>query len=104
MRTYQVQFSPEFADQLEAVYEFVAEAASSSEIARRYTEAIVVYCEGLCASPHRGTRRDEIRPGLRITNYKGNAVIAFTVDDADGLVLVLGLFYAGQDWQAYLGS
>jgi plasmid stabilization system protein ParE len=45
--------------------------------------------------PHRGTQRDDIRPGLRVTNYKKRAVIAFAVDD--GRVSILGVFYGGQD-------
>lgn len=38
------------------------------------------YCEGLRTIPHRGTMRDDVRPGLRITNYKKRAVIAFDVE------------------------
>lgn len=62
-----------------ALYGYIAEAASAN-IAARYTEAIVNYCESLCTFPHRGTMRDDVRPGLRITNYKKRAVIAFEVD------------------------
>jgi plasmid stabilization system protein ParE len=76
---YQVVFSPEALAQLEALYSYVAQAASP-DIANRYTNAIVTYCEGLLTFPLRGTRRDDIRPGLRITNYKKRAVIAFAVD------------------------
>lgn len=32
--------------------------------------AMVAYCESLQDFPHRGTRRDDVRPGLRVTNYK----------------------------------
>ena len=48
----------------------------------------------------RGTQRDDIRPGLRVTNYKGRAVIALTVD-ADR-VSILGVFYGGQDYETVL--
>jgi len=48
----------------------------------------------------RGTQRDDVRPGLRVTNYKGRAVIAFTVD-ADR-VSILGVFYGGQDYETVL--
>jgi len=33
--------------------------------------------------PIRGVQRDDIRPGLRITNYKRRAVIAFAVSDEE---------------------
>lgn len=46
----------------------------SPGVALRYTRAIIEYCEGMRTVPHRGTRRDDIRPGLRITHYKGRAM------------------------------
>jgi plasmid stabilization system protein ParE len=50
--------------------------------------------------PLRGTCRDDIRPGLRITNYKKRTVIAFNVDAE--LVSIIGVFYAGQDYETDL--
>ncbi|WP_244137465.1 type II toxin-antitoxin system RelE/ParE family toxin [Burkholderia pyrrocinia] len=41
-----------------------------------------------------------IRPGLRITNYKGSAIIAFAV--IGEVVYVIGVFYGGQDYEAVL--
>ncbi|MBK5938301.1 type II toxin-antitoxin system RelE/ParE family toxin [Halochromatium roseum] len=97
--SHRVVFSPEAEDQLVALYRYIADAASP-EIAARYTEAIVSYCEGLRTFPHRGTQRDDIRPGLRVTNYKKRAVIAFAVDD--DIISILGVFYGGQDYEAAL--
>ena len=56
---YSVVFAPEAEEQLAALYEYIA-AAASPDIALRYTEAIVSYCESLSISPHRGTIRDDI--------------------------------------------
>ena len=70
--------------------------------ALRYTEAIVAYCEGLTTVPHRGTRRDDTRSGLRTTNYESRAVIAFAVDDAAMLVTIIGVYYGGQDYESIL--
>lgn len=96
---YRVIFSPEAEEQLAALYNYIA-AAASHNIAARYTEAIVSYCESLQTFPHRGTMRDDVRPGLRITNYKKRTVIAFDVD-AD-LVSIIGVFYGGQDYETIL--
>ena len=83
--TYRVVFSPEAEEQLAALYGYIT-AAASPEIAARYTEAIVAYCEGLRIFPQRGTMRDAAqRPGPRITNYKKRAVIAFDADTTPGL-------------------
>ena len=96
---YTVVFTPEAESQLTALYRYIAQAASA-EVAQRYLEAIVVYCEGLQSSPYRGSQRDDIRPGLRVTNYKGRCVVAFAVTDK--LVSVIGVFYGGQDYEKVL--
>ncbi|MCO4892837.1 type II toxin-antitoxin system RelE/ParE family toxin [Cupriavidus sp. WGtm5] len=101
MRTYPVVFAPEFVEQLEDLYDYVAEAASPY-IAARYTDAIVEYCESLSTFPHRGTLRDDVRPWLRITHYKKRAVIAFAVDTDK--VSIIGLFYGGRDYETMLNE
>jgi len=48
----------------------------------------------------RGTMRDDVRPGLRITNYKKRAVIAFAAQAE--MVCIIGIFYGGQDYETVL--
>ncbi|MEH6350396.1 MULTISPECIES: type II toxin-antitoxin system RelE/ParE family toxin [unclassified Pseudomonas] len=96
---YSVDFVPEALEQLAALYSYIA-TASSPETAQRYTNAIVTYCEELRTFPHRGNQRDDIRPGLRITNYRKRTVIAFVVDAEQ--VSILGVFYGGQDFEVAL--
>lgn len=96
---YRVVFAPEAVAQVEGLSRFIALAAGPA-VASRYTNAIVTYCEGLQTFPLRGTRRDDIRPGLRITNYKKRAVIAFTVE-ADR-VSIIGVYYGGQNYEQVL--
>ncbi len=98
---YTVVFTPEAEEQIAALYHYIAQAASP-DIAQRYTEAIITYCEGLHIFPHRSHARDEIRPGLRVTNYKGRCVIAFDV--AAETVSIIGVFYGGQDYETLLLS
>ena len=98
---YTVVFTPEAQEQLVALYRYIASAASP-EVAERYTGVIVTQCEELRTFPHRGTSRDDIRPGLRVTNYRGRAVIAFDVSAE--LISVIGVFYGGQDYASLLRS
>lgn len=84
--SYRVIFSPEAAEQLAA----------------RYAEAIVSYCAKWASSPIRGIMRDDVRPGLRITNYKKRTAIAFAVDAETEQVSIIGLFYGGQDYKTIL--
>lgn len=99
--SYTVIFSPDAEEQLAALYNYIADAASP-DIAARYTEAIVTHCESLNVFPVRGTAREDVRPGLRITNYKKRIVIAFTVDESAKQVSVIGFFYGGQNYETLL--
>lgn len=96
---YRVVFSPEAQEQLVELYRYIAEAALPA-VAARYTDAIVSYCECLCMFPLRGTKRDDVRPGLRITHYRKRTVIAFDVDTER--VAIIGVFYGGQDYESIL--
>ncbi len=96
---YRVIFSPEAEEQLSELFHYIA-AAASPGIAERYINAIITYCETLDTFPLRGAKRDDIRPGLRVTNYKGRTVIAFDVDAQQ--VSIIGVFYGGQDYETAL--
>lgn len=103
MKTYCVAFAPEAEQNLVELYAYIAEHGSPT-VAQRYTEAIIEYCEGLANFAHRGTRRDDIRPGLRVTNYKRRAVIAFEVNEGSETVTILGVYYGGRDYESALGD
>ena len=96
-----VVFTPEAQDQLVELYRYIADAASS-EVAARFTDTIVTFCEDLAAFPHRGTARDDIRPGLRTVGFRRRVIIAFAV--LDHAVVVIGVFYGGRDYEAILND
>lgn len=97
--SFRVVFSPEAQEQLMELYRYIA-VAVSPDMAAQYTEAIVSYCESLRTFPLRGTQRDDVRQGLRITNYRKRTVIAFDVNT--GVVSIIGIFYGGQDYETAL--
>lgn len=96
---YTVVYTPEAQNQLRAIYRYIAKEASPA-IAQRFTDAIVDHCDRFRELPARAVRRDDIRPGLHITNYRGRVVIAFAVEDTE--VWIIGVFYAGQDYESIL--
>ncbi len=97
--SYTVVFTPEAEAQLIELYGYIA-AEASPEIAARFTDGIVTYCESLRTFPARGNRRDDIRLGLRVTSYRKRVAIAFHVDE--DRVNIIGVFYGGQDYEAAL--
>lgn len=81
------------------IYRWIAEKATPI-IAEGFTGAIVDYCEKLETFPERGTRRDDLRPGLRTIGFHHRVTIAFVVED--NTVTIIGIFYGGQDIEAAL--
>jgi plasmid stabilization system protein ParE len=101
--TWSVQLSRRARDQLVALHAYLGEAASPG-VADRYTDGLLEYCGSLVVFPERGVRRDDIRPGLRITNFRGRTMIAFFVDDAVQRVVILGIFQAGRNYESVLSD
>lgn len=99
--SYKVRFSPEALDQLAAIEDHITEAGSP-DVAARYVDAIVTYCEGLRTFPERGTKRDDLLAGLRVTSFRRRVVIAFLVDLQAQAVSIVGVFYGGQDYEGRL--
>jgi len=91
---YKVIFAPEAEAQLTALYRYLASEASP-DVADHFIGAILDRCERLENFPHRGTPRDDLRPGLRTLSFRRRVTIAYAVDE--GQVAILGIFYGGQD-------
>jgi toxin ParE1/3/4 len=63
-----------------------------------FVERVEAYCLAFDLAAERGTRRDDIRPGLRVVGFERVLALAFTVDD--GSVTFLRIFQAGRNWQS----
>ena len=67
---HRVVFAPEARDDL---------ARIARRVPARALATIETWCEGLADEPERGTRRDDLFPGLRILGFEGRAAIAFHI-------------------------
>ena len=101
MNRYRVVFQQEALEDLEELYDFIADAGSP-ENAASFTESIVSFCESFADFPQRGTARDDLRPGLRTVGYRKRVVIAFAI--IDETVAIIGIFYGGRDHERVLGA
>jgi toxin ParE1/3/4 len=88
-----VVFSPEAQNDLLDLYEYIADHSSSAR-ALRYIERIEKMCNALNFMPERGTRREDLRPGLRVTGFEHRVLIAFQVRPES--VAILRLLYGGR--------
>ena len=81
-----VVFAPAALGDLRSIGAYVSVMAGP-ERAFAYVNRIEAYCRGFAIHPHRGTRRDDVRPGLRAVGFERRVTIAFPA----GRELVRGL-------------
>jgi toxin ParE1/3/4 len=91
---HEVVFAPEARDDLLGLYEYIATHSNAAR-AHSFARRIVDYCQSLAMFPERGTRRDELRPGLRTIGYRRRVTIAFHV--IPDRVIIDRILYAGRD-------
>jgi toxin ParE1/3/4 len=95
---YSVVFTPEAEAQILRLFFHLVEVASP-EVASRFTDKVMAHCETLETFPERGTRRDDLRPGLRIIGFRRRVSIVFDV--TEDKVTIHGIYYGGQNFEAY---
>jgi toxin ParE1/3/4 len=86
-----VIFTPLAERNINSLHEYIAEH-TSEERADGYVGRIVDFCNGLSTFPLRGTQRDDLLSGLRVTGFERRVTIAFIVT-ADA-VLIEGISMA----------
>lgn len=91
---YEVVFAPEAQQDLLHIYDFITDH-SEPQRALNYVEQIMTYCTEFSTFPERGTRYDDIRPGLRTVAFKSRVTIAFHV--GKDTVTIDRILYAGRD-------
>src|SRR6266851_5845686 len=78
MKKREVSFRPIAEADLFALYRYIANEAGHA-VASAYIDRIELACMALETFPERGTRRDDIRPGLRTMGFERRATIVFQV-------------------------
>ena len=97
--THRIRLHPAVAGDLAAIADLITAYAGPQAALRRLTE-IEQTDASLAETPHKGSLRPDIAPGLRAIPAGRKAVIVFTVDDSRNEVLVHAIGYAGSDWIA----
>jgi toxin ParE1/3/4 len=99
--TYSVVIGPRALDDLEAIFDWIAEQAGF-DVADGYVARIEATCAGLRDFPHRGAPRDDLVPGLRTLAFERRTTIAYTV--AVQTVKVQRVLYGGRDMDRAFGE
>lgn len=97
-RLYEVIFDRAAQRDLKSIFDYIADRASET-IAERFTTKLYEHCHKLEHAPESGTRRDDLRRGLRTMGYRRRATILFEVDRANRRVIILGVCYGGRNFE-----
>ncbi len=92
---YRVLFSEEAQTDLLDLYDYIA-AHDGEDRALTLIERLEDWCLDLRTYPQRGTRRSDIRPGLRVIGFEKRVTIAFDIQSDQ--VTILRILYAGRDF------
>ncbi|HEX7758104.1 MAG TPA: type II toxin-antitoxin system RelE/ParE family toxin [Caulobacteraceae bacterium] len=98
---HRVAFSPRAQQDLDDLYAWLAEEAGNW-VARRYADRLRGYCQRMDLFPHRGTLRNDIRPGLRIVGFEKRATISFYI--TENIVVITRVLYGGRNVEDHLGE
>jgi plasmid stabilization system protein ParE len=98
---YKVRYHPDIGDDLRRIGGSLLPHAGQRSTLRIVT-ALRDAARRLSDTPHRGTLRAELFPGLRAIPAARRGVIAFTVDDERREVFVCMIAYGGFDWSAHV--
>jgi toxin ParE1/3/4 len=94
-----VIFRPQAEADLLALYYYIAEA-SGLGIAGDYIDRIEIACLSLATFPNRGTKRDDLSPGLRTIAFERRVTIAYRV--LKTRVEIVTVAYGGRDFESDL--
>lgn len=94
---YRIEFAPEARDDLRELYLYI-ERQTGADRAIAYIERIERFCLAFADFPERGSRRDDLFPGLRLVGFERRISIAFGV--RPGTVTFYRFLYGGRDLAA----
>jgi toxin ParE1/3/4 len=86
-RLYEIIFDRAAQQDLISIFEYIEDRAGPA-IAGNFTTKLYQHCRKLEHTPERGTRRDDLRRGLRTIGYRRRAT-----------VIVLGIYYGGRNYE-----
>lgn len=97
---HSVILSPLAEADLESIVDWIADQ-SSIRTARGFVDRIEQRIYSLQHFPARGTRRDDLTPGLRLIGLEARVTIAFRIHDK--AVIVERVLYGGRDLDRAFG-
>jgi plasmid stabilization system protein ParE len=89
-----VAFSAKAEDQLKRLENYLA-IRFYPENSVRFVQRIVEACTSIGHAPYQGTRRDDLRPGVRLRGFEDKVAIYFEI--FEDRVRILSIMYGGRE-------
>jgi toxin ParE1/3/4 len=102
-QAYEVVFDRAATAELNEIFNYVEERAGTA-IATNFVNKLHDFCRRLEHTPERGTKRDDLRTGLRAIGYRRRATILFEVDHTRHRVIIVSIYYGGRNYEADFGD
>mgnify|MGYP001324482232 CR=1 FL=1 len=96
--TWQLEYHPRVVHDLHRIEVFLTEY-DGQRTARCKLHEIADTLEKILQLPFRGSRHDDVAPGLRITVGGKKAVIAYRLREEARIIRIISVTYGGADWQ-----
>ena len=103
MTRFEVVRHPLVDRDIARIVAFLLDFTTSRSVARKVA-AFDADADALGENPCRGTRRDEISPGLRAIPSAGKGVIAFDVKEEIRTVRILSITWGSADWMGKIAE
>ena len=94
---YRIYRHPEVTQDLFDIADFIAEYAGIGVAERKLGQIERSICN-LSETPHIGSVRNDLYPGLRAIPVARKGVMTFIVDDKKQAVFIVSIAYARTDW------
>jgi toxin ParE1/3/4 len=91
--THRVVFARSAENDLDSIDDYIAR--DNPEAAAAFVYRIRDTCLQLSEFPHRGTRRDDLKPGLRTFGFERRVTVVFRIQGRT--VRILRVLYGGRD-------
>ena len=99
MKTFAVVVSDAAEADLLAIYDYIANRAGPT-VAFDYIARIEDYVRRFTIAPQRGTARGDLGRGVRTVGFERSATVLFQVDAQARMVVILGVYYRGRNFEA----
>ncbi len=97
-----VTFRPMARDDLANIFDRVLAVSQNVATAERFVRRIRNRCARIGRLPFGGRARDDLAPGLRLTNFERSVVIAYRVEP--DRVDITNLFGRGRDYEGFYAA